>query len=108
FDLQVSPRSLMMKFPPELRAAIPFLTFYYLGALAAGYYVGYLMLVTSDPPKRHWRPTSSIGKLVSPLVHGVAWLAVIAVPIALLAKNFKPVSSENGKLLMEFTEMVAN
>jgi tetratricopeptide (TPR) repeat protein len=108
FDLAVSPRSLMMKFPQQLRTAVPFLTFYYLGALAAGYYVGYLMLVTSDPPKRHWRQTSAIGKLISPLVHGLAWLAVIAVPIALLAKNFKAAHTENGKLLMEFTESVAN
>jgi tetratricopeptide (TPR) repeat protein len=108
FDYLLSPREIMGKMPASLRAAVPFLTFYYLAALAAGYYVGYLLLVTSDPPKRHWRPSSAIGKLVSPLVHGLAWAAVVAVPIVLLIKNFKPAYSQNGKLLAQFTEAIAN
>src|ERR1051325_2002355 len=83
FDSKVSPRALGMFFPPALRALVPFLTFYYLGALAAGYYVGYLMLVTSEAPKRHLRPSSSIGKLLAPIVHGLAWILVIVVPVAL-------------------------
>jgi tetratricopeptide (TPR) repeat protein len=108
FDLQVSPRHLMMSFPAGLRAAVPFLTFYYLGALAAGYYVGYLLLVTSEAPRKHLRPKSALGKLLNPVIHGIAWLLAIAAPIALLAKNFQTVYSENGKLLMDFTESVAN
>ncbi|HUS34903.1 MAG TPA: tetratricopeptide repeat protein [Verrucomicrobiae bacterium] len=108
FDYLLSPREIMVKMPAWLRATVPFLTFYYLAALAAGYYVGYLLLVTSDPPKRHWRPSSAIGKLISPLVHGLAWLAVIAVPVILLVKNFKPAYSQNGKLLTQFTEAIAN
>jgi tetratricopeptide (TPR) repeat protein len=90
------------------RAMIPFLTFYYLAAFAAGYYVGYLLLVTTEPPKRHWRSNSSIGKLVSPLVHGLAWVIVVAAPVVLLVKNFKPAYSQNGKLLADFTEAVAS
>lgn len=108
FDYLVSPREIMLKMPAGLRAMIPFLTFYYLAALAAGYYVGYLLLVTTDPPKRHWRSSSSIGKLVSPFVHGLAWAAVIGAPVVLLIKNFQPAYSQNGKLLAEFTETIAN
>ena len=108
FDQLLSPRTLMQSMPAQLRVAVPYLTFYYLAALAAGYYIGYLLLVTSEAPKRHWRPTSTLGKLLSPLVHGLAWVAVVVVPIALLIKNFKPAYSQNGKVLLEFAEAVGS
>ncbi|HEY6228308.1 MAG TPA: tetratricopeptide repeat protein [Verrucomicrobiae bacterium] len=100
FDQQVSPR--------KIGFGVPFLTFYYLGALAVGYYVGYLMLASSEIPKRHWRPASAMGKLMSPLIQALAWGAVVAVPVALLVKNFKPAYSQNGKLLMEFAETLGS
>jgi tetratricopeptide (TPR) repeat protein len=100
FDQQVSPR--------KIGLGLPFLTFYYLGALAVGYYVGYLMLASSEIPKRHWRPASAMGKLMSPVVQALAWAAVICVPAALLVKNFKLAYSQNGKLLMEFAETIGN
>lgn len=100
FD-KVSPRTIG-------RGGPPFLTFYYLGALAAGYYVGYLMVVFTEAPKkaRMWRPPSPLSKLFNPLVQSLAWAAVVVVPVALLAKNFRPATAQNGKLLKEFTEAV--
>src|SRR5262249_9741942 len=44
FDPKYSPR--------ELGMGLPFLTFYYLGALAVGYYSGYALLVFSDPSRK--------------------------------------------------------
>jgi tetratricopeptide (TPR) repeat protein len=100
FDQAISPR--------KIGLGLPFLSFYYLGALAAGYYVGYLMFASSEVPKRHWRPPSSMGKLLSGVIHALAWVAVIAVPVALLVKNFKPAYSQNGKLLMQFADALGN
>lgn len=100
FDQQISPR--------KLGLGHPFLSFYYLGALAVGYYVGYIMLASSDPPKKHWRPHSALTKLMNPILAALAWAAVICVPVALLVKNFKLASSQNGKLLMEYAETIAN
>lgn len=98
FDQKVSPRSLGL--------GLPFLTFYYLSALAVGYYVGYLMVVHNDPPKKSYRQVSPISKLLNPLVQGLAWTAVIVVPLALIYKNFRVVRAENGKLLMDYAEAI--
>lgn len=100
FDQQVSPR--------KLGLGLPFLSFYYLGALAAGYYIGYLMLVFTDPPRKHWRPTSPISKLINPVIQAAAWAAVALVPVALMIKNFKPTLNQNGDLLKDYAESVAS
>jgi tetratricopeptide (TPR) repeat protein len=102
FD-QVSPRTIG-------RGGLPFLTFYYLGALAAGYYIGYLMVVFAEPSKKAkmWRPSSPFSKVFNPVIQAAAWAAVALVPVALLAKNFKAASSQNGKILREFTETIVS
>ena len=92
----------------KVRAGLPFLSLYYLGALAVGYYVGYLMLVSTEAPKRAWRPATPMGRLLNPLMQAAAWAAVVIAPVALMVKNFKPVRSENGKILMDFAAAVAS
>jgi len=44
FDPQFSPR--------HVGRGIPFLTFYYIGALCVGYLVGYLLLVLGTDPRK--------------------------------------------------------
>jgi tetratricopeptide (TPR) repeat protein len=100
FDQQFSPRT--------LGHGLPFLTFYYLSALAVGYYVAYLMLVHTDPPKRSYRQVSPLDKLLNPIVQAAAWGAVAIVPIALLYKNFRVTLLENGKVLQKYAEAVAS
>ena len=93
FDPKFSPR--------ELGYGIPFLTFYYLGALAIGYYSGYALLVFTDLPKKSYRKQSDLGKMLNPLVRGAVWVAFIGVPIGLLYQNFPKVRASNGTLLRD-------
>src|SRR5690349_13425549 len=64
---------------------------------------------SSDCGEGRWTGADAaiLRKLVNPILHALAWVAVIAVPVALLLKNFKPAYSQNGKLLMEFAESAA-
>src|SRR5439155_21726894 len=49
FDWTISARSLvdrkLLQFADQARSGVPFLTFYYLGALCLGYFIGYFLLV---------------------------------------------------------------
>lgn len=94
FDPKYSPRQLGM--------GLSFLTFYYLGALAIGYYSGYALLVFTDPPRKSWRQDSSLPKLLNPIVQFAVLVALIAVPSALAYKNFGPIRADNGTILKEF------
>lgn len=102
FDQQVSPRTLV-----TATFGLPMLSFYYLGALAAGYFVGYLMLVATDPPRKQWAPPSPMSKLFNPIGQAVAWGAVAIAPLGLLFKNFKPAQAQNGTLLQAYVETTA-
>lgn len=102
FDPHVSPRALVTAL-----YGMPFLSFYYLSALAAGYYVGYLMLVATEPPRKQWAPPSPMARLFNPIGQAVAWGAVAIVPLALIYKNFKIVEAQNGKLLQDYAEATA-
>jgi tetratricopeptide (TPR) repeat protein len=98
FDPQYSPRLLAEKkgFP------LSFLTFYYLGALAIGYYSGYALLVFTDPPRKGRYREGSVGKLVNPLVRIAILAAVVLVPAGLVYKNYASVHADNGAILKEF------
>jgi len=95
FDPKYSPRALGL--------GLSFLTFYYLGALAIGYYSGYALLVFTDPPRKSWRRDNPLGKLLNPVVRAAVLAAAVAVPAGLLYKNYALVRAGNGDLLKEFT-----
>jgi len=64
FDGKISARALvdskLLQFTDEARSGVPFLTFYYLGGLCLGYFVGYFLLVfgtsIGSPGKKSPRP----------------------------------------------------
>ncbi len=99
FDPKFSPRALGF--------GLPFLSFYYLGALAIGYYSGYALLTFTDPPKKSYRRQADVMRLVNPLVRGVVLLALAAVPAALAYQNFGTIRAQNGHLLKSLAADIA-
>jgi tetratricopeptide (TPR) repeat protein len=78
-DLPLSPRRLGMGFP--------FLPLYYLGALSAGYFSGYFLLVFGNPP-RHTRPrTRSLARVANVALTAAVWVALVGVPGLLLHQS---------------------
>lgn len=97
------------KFSPRfLGFGIPFLTFYYLGAIAIGYYSGYLLLVFTEIKVKHWMRTSAITKALNPLVRVSVLAVACALPPYLAWKNFAVVRSNNGQILESFAELAAS
>jgi tetratricopeptide (TPR) repeat protein len=66
---------------------IPFLTFYYLGALGIGYFSGYFLLVFGAKPIKSRARASSFKQLINSTVTGTVWLLLFAVPFLLIYKN---------------------
>lgn len=98
FDPPVSPRN--------QNKIVPFLSFYYLGALAAGYFVGYFLLVFG--PKRSSRSTRPPTR--SPLdmaVTGLVLSLVVLVPAALLLLNLPRIRIANGPLVRDYASRLA-
>lgn len=86
-DAPVSPR--------QMGYGLPFLTFYYLGALSVGYFSGYFLLVFGVRKSRH--APHPILRALNLCVTGAVWLLFIAVPALLVAKNLPHV--QNGKII---------
>ena len=86
-------------------AWVPFLTFYYLGALSVGYFTGYFLLVCGEDPKKSWDRSSPGMRLVNRLVAAVVWIGVVAVPVALASKNLPLIRVTNGPALRQFSTL---
>lgn len=97
FDPPFSPRNAGAGFSG-------FLTFYYLGAIAVGYFAGYALLVfgKSASQRRSKRENRALGMTVSI----VLWVAAIASPIALLFQNLPAIRLTNGDRLADFGELL--
>lgn len=86
--------------PKRLQVQVPFLTYYYLGALSVGYFAGYLLLVFGEHrSSKSWRRRSGMNLALQKLVVGLVWLVAIAVPGALVYQNFKQIQQNNGPVL---------
>jgi tetratricopeptide (TPR) repeat protein len=88
FDPPFSPR--------QLTSGPAMLSFYYLGALSVGYFAGYFMLVFSHTEFKRWHRNIALRKILNRTVVGLVWLAALAVPIGLAAKNFSQVRKNTG------------
>lgn len=97
FDPPLSPR--------RMGFGVPFLTFYYLGALSAGYFAGYFLLVfrASQTRARSSLPTIQINKAATTLVFAL----LIFVPLGLALKNLPQIRATNGPAIKDFGASVA-
>lgn len=100
FDQKFSPR--MLGF------TLPFLSFYYLTALAVGYFAGYVLLVFSEPKtSKTWKRRQPSTRVIDLALTGALGLAAIAIPAGLIYKNFGIVWKNNGPVLREFARATA-
>lgn len=100
FDPPFSPRQLSY-------GQIPMLTFYYLGALMAGYLAGYVLLVCGTEPAKSWQKTGGVGRAIGFVLLAAVWIGVIAVPVMLLRQNLPAIRVENSDALRRFARQTA-
>jgi tetratricopeptide (TPR) repeat protein len=98
FNQQFSPRALVF-------GVIPFLTFYYLGALSVGYFSGYLLLVSRESHSKSWHRPTSLQMALNRLVVLAVWAALLVVPAGLVYANLQSVRTTNGPLLRQFADI---
>ena len=99
FDDEFSPRRLGM--------GLPFLTFYYLGALSVGYFSGYFILVFGEEPKKSWARAHGLTRLVNQLVSGIVTIAPAVIAVMLVTRNYPSMRFTNGPMLKQFTTLCA-
>ena len=99
FDPAFSPRNVASTLQ------VGFLTFYYLGALAIGYYAGYVLLVFGKSHSQSRRNRRD-NVLVNGGVRGLLWIAVVVAPLGLLVKNLPSMRLTNGDQFSTFAEML--
>jgi tetratricopeptide (TPR) repeat protein len=94
FDPPFSPR--------HLGYGIPFLTFYYLGALSVGYLSGYFLLVF-NPVSRH---PPVLEKTIDTAATAIVWLLVFCVPAGLIYINLPSIHFTNGAALRQYASLL--
>ncbi|MEP6663707.1 MAG: tetratricopeptide repeat protein, partial [Verrucomicrobiota bacterium] len=85
----------------------PFLTFYYLTALAVGYFISYALLVFGREPEKSWKRSRGAMKAVNPVILALVGVGVVVVPVLLVQKNFPAIRSGNDKIIQRFAENTA-
>jgi lipopolysaccharide biosynthesis regulator YciM len=105
FDLPWSARQLMdqlLQRTGRVMSGVPFLTLYYLGALCLGYFAGYFLLVFGPRESRSGRHDSGTSQVTNGVVLVLAWVIVVAAPIALTYRNLPRMQVNNGLVLRDF------
>ena len=85
---------------------IPFLTFYYLGALSVGYFSGYFLLVfggRTEGPRR----TPTYVRVINMAVTVAVWLLLVLAPAALVYRNLPQIRLTNGPMLKQYAALLA-
>ena len=99
--------------PGQLAMGLPALTFYYLSALALGYYCGYFLLVFGKkavPTRRNPRPEPALPgqlNLLSPIIHWATYAAAVMVAGTLAYKNLPLIRAANDDTLKEYARLTA-
>ncbi|HEY5233701.1 MAG TPA: tetratricopeptide repeat protein [Verrucomicrobiae bacterium] len=98
FDPPFSPR--------RLGFGISFLTFYYLGALGAGYYAGYFLLVfRPGAGSRPGKPKPSPFRILNVTSVGAVFLISILAVTGLIFRNVPQIRNTNGDMLQKFAAL---
>lgn len=99
-DPQASPRNQTL--------GVRFLTFYYLGALSVGYFLGYFLLVFGPhQPPRIARRLAQQGSFPNPIITGAVLCLIVLVPALLVARNWPQIRQTNGPMLRQYAELLA-
>lgn len=105
FDLPFSPRVLVQN-----EIGLPMLSYYYLAALVAGYFVGLFMLVLGTQPDRMHGPASPMPAVISKVLYFVILGGALAAPCVLAARSFPKVRDTGllSDLAIELTRPLPN
>ena len=99
FDPSFSPR--------KLGLGIPFLTFYYLGALSIGYFSGYFLLVFGKEPTTSRGRVSFFQSALNRTIVAIVWLGLIVVPVGLAYQNLPRIQANNTPVLRQYAALLA-
>ena len=100
FDPMFSPRN--------IGGGWPFLPIYFLGALSAGYCLGYFLLVFgTKPDPKSYIQTTRLRALINKGIVIVVWLMAALVPLGLAIKNYPLVRLSSGRTLSNYIEAAA-
>lgn len=97
--------------PGQLSMGSPALTFYYLSALAIGYYCGYFLLVFGKkavPTRRNPRPEKALPgalNIFSPLIYWGTFAAAAFVAGTLAYKNLPLIHASNDDTLKQYAQL---
>src|SRR5260221_5988421 len=81
------------------------LTFYYLGALSIGYFVGFFLLVFGVTPSGRQRFRRTYPAFVNYTVVALTYGLIAVVPLMLIWRNFGQVSRTNGPQLRQYAAL---
>jgi len=102
-DPPFSPRNL---FPRQFGFTLPFLTFYYLGALSIGYYSGYFLLVFGTKKSRSQRHKTQPVPALNYAVVTIVWLLFLVAVTGLTCKNAPQIRAVNDDTLKKYVSLV--
>lgn len=94
--------------PRALGFGRPMLPFYYLAALAAGYYAGYLLLVARDPAGRAAYLVTPGARLLGRALAAATLGAAVALPVTLAARNGPLVAALKGRDLARLADRLVD
>src|SRR5439155_12196489 len=91
--------------PRHMGHGLPFLTFYYLGALSVGYFSGYFLLVFRTKTERSHR-TPAYLPLINAAVSGTVGLLLVIAPVGLVYRNLPQIRATNGAMSKELGSLL--
>jgi tetratricopeptide (TPR) repeat protein len=97
------------KFSPSVRMReqpISFLTFYYAGALALGYFSGYTLLIFGSTRVQIWERRTPLSKFLRGTLVVAVWLLSLGAPAWIVWDNFPHVRAGNGRVLDQFSQRI--
>src|SRR5437899_4140367 len=109
FDAPFGPRMLVDKVLQQMDepfAGVSFLSFYYLGAVCLGYFVGYFLLIFRQETAKTWQRISAGTRLLNRAVTVAIWITVIGLPVGLWSRNASVVRATDGSWLHEFARLM--
>ncbi len=85
--------------PLSARRAVPgmpFLSFYYLGALSIGYFSGYFLLIFGAKVSKSWERLHPSVPFVGPCVTALVWLLFLSFPVVMVGKNLPHLEADKS------------
>lgn len=102
FDPPFSARQLM--YLDETSGALPLLSFGFAGALAAGYFAGWFLLVGLTPPSKTWDLPNPLFSLLGRVAGVITVVACVAAPVGLLVRNWPVLRLGNADYIRPLVE----